>query len=197
MALPVVSTPQLVMCLGDSIRQFYQPYATVELGDDAYVIGPWDNCQYALYTLSTLDIWIKETATPQIVHWNNGLHDLGHNPNRSPEQMPVDMYVENLRFILNRLRDYTPKIIFALTTPVKPMPVVPGMWWWDNNDVIKYNKAAKALMESEGVPINDLYSVVYPHIDEYIGSDGVHPTAKGCKAMGRAVAKSIRDHYIP
>ena len=43
--------------------------------------------------------WLGLFPDPDVVHWNNGLLDIGHNPNRAPMQMPLEVYAGNLRFI--------------------------------------------------------------------------------------------------
>ncbi len=58
----------------------YQPHVAELLAGVAEVVGPADNCQYSLYTLSSLNRWIVDLRNPDIVHWNNGIHDAGHNP---------------------------------------------------------------------------------------------------------------------
>jgi len=91
-----VSDLPKVLLLGDPIRMSYQPHVADLLDDMALVVGPADNCQYSLYTLSSLDRWIRKLGKPDIVHWNNGIHDSGHNPVRSPVQIPIEMYGANV-----------------------------------------------------------------------------------------------------
>ena len=105
-----------VLLLGDSIRISYQALVAEKLEGKAEVVGPADNCQYSLFTLSSLDRWIGELGQPDIVHWNNGLHDCGHNPARNPVQIRGHVS-ENLKFILNRLRGLTLNVLWATLTP--------------------------------------------------------------------------------
>ncbi|PJB70057.1 MAG: hypothetical protein CO095_09350, partial [Armatimonadetes bacterium CG_4_9_14_3_um_filter_58_7] len=60
-----------VLLVGDSIRVSYQPLVAELLAGKAEIVGPADNCQYALYTLSSIGRWIGELGAPDIVHWNN------------------------------------------------------------------------------------------------------------------------------
>ena len=48
------------------------------------------------------------------------------------------------------------KLIFATTTPVGPRAAR------KNADVIRYNAAARKVMQAEKVPINDLYAIAAP-----------------------------------
>ena len=157
-----------VLLLGDSIRMSYQPVVANILKGRADVVGPLDNCQYSLFTLSSLDRWLGELGQPDAVHWNNGMHDAGHNPNRNPVQIPLDMYRGNLEFILRRLKALTPHVIWATMTPVHPgRPFRNDEWSWRNEEIDRYNEAALELMAKESVPINDLHRLVWENINEY------------------------------
>jgi len=184
-----------VLLLGDSIRVSYQPMVATMLADRAEVVGPADNCQFALYTLSSLDRWLAELGRPDIVHWNNGLHDVGHNPGRAPVQIPLGMYVADLRFILANLRAITPHVIWATMTPVHPdRPFTSDAWSWRNEAIAQYNTAAGELMATHGVPINDLHALVLPHVDEYLADDLIHLNDAGQRACAKAVAEIVRPY---
>ena len=185
-----------VLLLGDSIRMSYQPHVARLLDGKAEVVGPADNCQYSLYTLSSLDRWIGDLGKPDIVHWNNGIHDSGHNPARCPVQIPVDMYRVNLEFILNRLIALVPNVIWATITPVHPdRPFCDTEWSWHNEEIDKYNAVATELMESRGVPINDLHALVWANLPEFLSEDQLHLSEAGQKACAQAVADCIIDTH--
>ena len=61
-----------------------------------------------------------------------------------------------------------------------------------NADVRRYNEAATALMQSRGIRVNDLYSVVSENLEEYISDDGIHPSPAGYSALAKKVAAEIR-----
>ena len=85
-----------VLLLGDSIRQSYEPVVCQKLSGRAEVVGPKENCQFSLYTLVSVSRWIEDMGKPEIIHWNNGLHDCGHCPGRRPIQIPPGVYIGNL-----------------------------------------------------------------------------------------------------
>ena len=181
-----------VLLLGDSIRMSYQPHVARLLDGKAEVVGPPDNCQYSLYTLSSLDRWIGDLGEPDIVHWNNGLHDAGHNPARSPVQIPIDMYRANLEFILNRLTSMTPNVIWATIAPVHPgRPFRDTEWSWRNEEIDRYNDVARKLMAGRGVPINDLHTLVWNNVSEFLSDDQLHLSLAGQEACARAVAGAV------
>lgn len=181
-----------VFLLGDSIRMSYQQLVAGKLKGAVKVVGPQDNCQYSLYTLSSLPRWIDQLGKPDMVHWNNGLHDVGHNPNRSPVQIPLEMYRANLAFILEQLRGITSSITWATITPVHPeRPLRDDTWSWRNEEIDQYNKAALELMEKNGVPVNDLHAIVTAHIDVYLAEDQLHLSEAGQQACAEAVARAV------
>lgn len=181
-----------VLLLGDSIRMSYQAPVARLLEGRAEVVGPPENCQYSGYTLDSLDRWIEMLGKPDVVHWNSGLHDCGHNPARIPIQFPLETYRANLEAILRHLRNLTPRIIWATLTPVHPnRPFRSDQWSWHNSEIDAYNRLARELMEREGVPINDLHALVWPRVDEYLFMDQLHLSEAGQKACAEAVANAV------
>ena len=186
-----------VLLLGDSIRISYQALVAEKLEGKAEVVGPADNCQYSLFTLSSLDRWIGELGQPDIVHWNNGLHDCGHNPARNPVQIPVDMYRENLKFILNRLKGLTLNVLWATLTPVHPdRPFRESQWSWRNEEIDRYNAAARELMEVHEVPITELHELVWGDVGGFLSEDQLHLSQAGQMACASAVAQAISAHLV-
>ena len=186
-----------VLLLGDSIRMSYQWPVANKLEGIAEVVGPEDNCQFSTYTLSSLDRWINSLGVPDVVHWNNGIHDSGHNPVRNPVQIPLETYRRNLESILSRLKEMTPHVIWATTTPVHPdRPFRNDQWSWRNEEIDQYNGTARKLMEEHGVPINDLHSVVAADPDVYLSEDQLHLSSEGIEKCAEAVAKAITGYYL-
>jgi isoamyl acetate esterase len=181
-----------VMLLGDSIRMSYQPLVTELLKARAEVVGPDENCQFSAYTLASLDRWLAHLGKPDIVHWNNGLHDVGHNPNRAPVQYAMDIYAANLRFILARLRTVGARVVWATSTPVHPArPFAATGWSWRNEEIVRYNAAALKVMQSEGVPVNDLHAIVAADPDRYLREDKLHLSEAGVRECAGAVADAV------
>jgi len=182
-----------VLLLGDSIRMSYQQAVAELLGGAAEVTGPAENCQFSGYTLESLDRWIAELGTPDIVHWNNGIHDVGHNPDRRPVQFPLETYLANLRGILAKLRAAGAGIVWATSTPVHPKrPFKPTEWSWCNEEIDAYNVAACKLMASQGVPINDLHAIIAAAPDTLLAEDMLHLSSAGVRAAASAVAEAIK-----
>ncbi|MBM3238385.1 SGNH/GDSL hydrolase family protein [Candidatus Poribacteria bacterium] len=190
------NTPK-VLLLGDSIRMSYQPIVAKTFQGVVDVVGPADNCQYSLYTLASLERWLKQPGNPDIVHWNNGIHDSGHNPARSPRQIPIEIYRLTLEFILQRLQETGAQIIWATTTPVHPSRLfVDNQWSWRNEEIDQYNSVALDLMKSRGIPLNDLHSIVMSDVDRYLSEDMLHLSEAGQERCAEAVVAAIKK-YLP
>ena len=184
-----------VLLLGDSIRMSYQPLVAKSLHGVADVVGPADNCQYSLYTLASLERWLKQLGDPDIVHWNNGIHDSGHNPARSPQQIPVEIYRLTLEFILQRLQETGAQIIWATTTPVHPeRPLFDNQWSWRNEEIDQYNETALDLMKSHGIRINDLHSIVMSDVGNYLSEDMLHLSEAGKEKCADAVVAVVKEY---
>jgi isoamyl acetate esterase len=182
-----------VMLLGDSIRMSYEGKVTEILAEDGHEVwGPPENCQFSLYTLASLGRWLTAFPDPDIVHWNNGLHDIGHNPNRAPVQMPIEVYAGNLEFIGRHLAALGIPTLFATNTPVHPeRPFHTDTWSWRNEEIDAYNTAARVVMTDLGIPINDLHAVVSADCGTLLSEDQLHLSEAGQQACAAAVATAV------
>ncbi len=190
--------PRLLL-LGDSIRMSYEPLVTERLQGRVEVFGPAENCQFSLYTLTRLGTWLAELGPVDMVHWNNGIHDCGHNPNRAPVQIPLADYLGNLRLILAALRAVTPRVVWATTTPQHPERLFRAeQWSWRNEEMAQYDAAALAQMRSQDVPVNDLRALVSSRVDEYLAEDQLHLSPAGRQASAAAVVQTLeREGFVP
>jgi len=185
-------TKPKVILLGDSQRGRYQPCVAQMLSGRAEVVGPGENGRFSLYTSMRLPIWLKELGTPDIVHWNNGLWDLGINPTRGPAQFSLEDYLMNLQTILAMLRKTSARLVWASSTPVPiTRPQKPGGWLWKMEDILRYNAAAEELMRSENVPVNDLFPLIFPDMEHLLDDGMCHLSDAGVQVASRAVVAHI------
>jgi lysophospholipase L1-like esterase len=181
-----------ILLLGDSQRGRYQARVAELLAGRAEVCGPAENGRFSLYTLMRLPIWLAELGTPDIVHWNNGLWDLGDIETRGPSQFSLPDYLTNLRNILALLRKTGARIVWATSTPVPTTrPRKPAGWLWKMDDIVRYNAASCELMRSEGVPINDLFELIVPDMPRLLDDGMCHLSAEGVEVAARAVVTAI------
>lgn len=176
-----------IILLGDSIRLIgYGKKVPELLGENYEVWQPTDNCRFAQYTLRMLFDYRKELEGADIIHWNNGLWD-ACDLFDDGSFTPLETYAETILRIAGILKKYAKKVIFATTTPVDPANV------HDHNETIaRYNAFVVPKLQEIGVMIDDLNSVVLPHIDTYIREDKLHLSDAGIDACATAVVESIK-----
>ena len=182
-----------IVLIGDSIRMGYMERVRRLIGERAEVVWPEANCGNSMMIREHLSEWVTYHA-PDLVHFNAGIHDLGWMPDETVPRFAISAYVRNLRIILRRLRKTThARLIFATTTPfLIPMDAGPREQCRIAPVVSRYNAAAVRLMESSGVPVNDLYqAAVAAGVSNCLGDDRLHMNDHGNEVLAAAVVASV------
>lgn len=197
------------MLIGDSIRQSYQELVKQNLYGRANVLFPGENCRFSKFVLWGMHAWMEELGNPKIdvIHWNSGIWDLHRITADGLPFTPIDEYARYTERLYIQMNSYTDRLIWATSIPCSHnhdlrsdwSPAIlgdangqPFTWESWNADVEKYNKIAVEILHSKGnVVINDLYSLVLPHLDKYICEDGVHPTQTGAIVLANQVVQHI------
>ena len=181
-----------VVLLGDSIRMNYEKTVIARLGVDYDVCAPKENCRFSGYTLNSLNrFWMKDFPKPDVIHWNNGIWDLYYVNQDMGIFTPLDEYLHYIRRVLKELRKTGAHIIWASTTPVDDGKIT----CCRNDEIDLYNSAAAEIMRSEGIPINDLNSVVKANLDLYLSQeDYLHLSEEGKIACAEAVVKAVKGY---
>ncbi|HUT35103.1 MAG TPA: SGNH/GDSL hydrolase family protein [Planctomycetota bacterium] len=192
---PVTNDPSLprVLLIGDSISIGYTVPVRVLLKGKANVHRPLTNCGPTTTGLRDLDKWLGDKKW-DVIHFNWGLHDLKYMDDRGAlvaiekgkQQVPIDQYEKNLDELVARLEKTGAKLIWASTTPVPKgaQGRVPG-------DEVKYNEAAKRVMDKHGVAINDLYAFAFPRLDTIQMEKNVHFMRAGSVELAKQVVAAI------
>lgn len=175
-----------VLLLGDSLRMGYEPVVRKRLKGKAGVFGPAENGRWAGYTLNSLRFWTDSFPTPDIIHWNNGLWDLGDDyqlgrPFSLPEE--YESALERMITVLNKLFPNA-KIIMATTLPTDNP---------DSSDIEGYNEIMKKVAKKHNIPVNDMFPIVKGN-PALIGPDHIHLTTAGFEKIGSIVAAEIEKH---
>ncbi|MBQ8752234.1 MAG: SGNH/GDSL hydrolase family protein [Clostridia bacterium] len=202
-----------VLLIGDSIRLGYQQRVAELLGDEVHILAPGENCRFTKYCLWGMHAWMEGWGNPKIdlVHWNTGIWDL-HRATADGELFSsVEEYVRDNERMYKQMRSYSDKLVWATIIPggealnqhakvnalVNSEGMVANIYLcatqkeW-NEDVCRYNEAARRMYESHGVVINDLYNTLLPHLDTAMASDGLHPNEQGLELLAQQVASVIR-----
>lgn len=183
-----------VLILGDSISIGYTPVVTEQLAGSANVYRPSTNCGSSQVYCEHLQEWLGG-RTWDLIHFNCGLHDINRKNNETinrvgERRVTLDEYKINLSAIVSVLSSAAPVVLWASSTPVPSeaegrVPV----------DLVRYNQAAREIMEAEGIEMNDLYTFILPYTPEcHPALNNVHYTDEGYKLLGVQVANEIRTH---
>ena len=147
--------------------------------------------------------WLKPGEIWDVIHFNEGLHDLSYRfpddrdkndkgeyaspTNGGRPNVSLEQYEKNLRLIVARLRQTGAKLIFASTTPVPESDAAKYV----KDSELPYNAVAKKVMAEEGVIWNDLWAVVKPRQAELQGKRNVHFMASGSAVLAKQVAEAV------
>ena len=187
-----------IFLLGDSIRLGYDRYVRENLAGKALVYWNEDNARFAQYTLRYLHEWVKDQCDPEaidIVHWNNGLWEVGRFYGDEPLVSAED-YEKYLRRIIKRIRVVFPnaKICFALSTQVvEERYGNPDYFCRKNADIEAYNAIARAVMAEENIPVDDLYTVSAQMPLDWHNPDATHFMPEGYQELARAVTAFLEE----
>lgn len=181
-----------VLLLGDSIRMGYDSIVKELLKDKCEVIyEDEDNGRFTAYTLWQANQLFKAYGKFDVVHWNNGYWDMNREYPMQEELFSTEEYSQMLRRIIKLCKANSEHIIFATTLPVG---AANDRHIYDNDDVIRYNDAAKKVMQEEGVELNDLYSLMYEQKDFCKCEDTLHLTEEGYNLCAKQIAEKISKY---
>ena len=182
-----MSTCKKILLLGDSRRMGYEPFVRELLKEEAEVYGPSENGRWAGYTLNSLRFWLNDFPTPDIVHWNCGLWDLGDDyhigrPFSLPEE--YESAVERTVIVLRKLFPGV-KIIFATTMPTTDP---------DTTGIQAYNGIIRKVAEKHDIPVDDLFATMHDKMVTYDRGDHLHLSDEGNAIVAAQVADAIRRY---
>lgn len=173
-----------ILLLGDSRRMGYEPFVRDMLAGRAEVYGPAENGRWAGYTLNSLRFWLGGFPTPDVVHWNCGLWDLGDDYHIGrPFSLPEEYRsaVERTVLVLRKLFPGV-KIIFATTMPVGNE---------DTTGIQAYNNIIRDVAGKENIPVDDLFGLMQFNMAVYDRGDGLHLNDEGNTMVAAQVVRAI------
>lgn len=188
-----------VLLIGDSISIGYTKPVIELLEGKADVYRIPGNGGDTGRGLQNLSKWLEGHGGDwDVIHFNWGLWDLcyrhpdsktqGHRDkiNGTITHTP-DQYRRNLETLVKRLKQTDAQLIWAATTPVPE-----GEAGRKIGDDVVYNRIAAEIMQKRDIPINDLHTLIKPHMKTLTVAPGnVHFTPEGSKLLARQVASAI------
>lgn len=183
-----------ILIIGDSISIGYTPFVKEYFLEKAIVSRNKGNAQHTGTGLKNIEAWIGEEQW-DIVQFNWGLWDLCYRHSDSKEygnrdkingkpEYTIQEYASNLDTIVSLIKKKTnAKLIFVATTNVPKNE--PGR---HQNEVRKYNDAAKKIMKKHGVLVNDIYKAsIKIHKNFGLGANDVHYNKEGYEKLGKLI----------
>ena len=188
------------LVIGDSIciSGYANPLKEELAGKVEVMIGA---AQSSTTTLKGLEDTLKHylgDGKADVIHFNFGLWDMCivsyndkggfYDDNAKGRRMVDPAETEkNLREFVRILKGRTDRLVWASITPI---PDTPGR---HQGDDFLYNKMAETVMKENGIPIDDLYSYMLPHVNEYRNPNDVHFNTAGSAFLARKVAGTILE----
>jgi len=186
-----------VLLIGDSISIGYTVPVRRLLKDKANVHRIPVNGQHSAYGLAHIKDWLGDGKW-DVIYFNWGIRDThlldssgriitdeDKGTRRGKIRTTIAEYQENLNKLIDIMEPTGAKLISATSTPVM------GRKGKRLEAIVKYNKAAAEVMNLRLVTIDDLYTVIKPHLSEMQTDDGCHFTQQGYEYLGKRVAESI------
>jgi lysophospholipase L1-like esterase len=173
-----------VLLVGDSITVGYYDRVAQELNGKALVARLSTSSSLGDPAMLDQVRFMLSNYKFAVIHFNNGLHGFDYTD---------DQYRNDIPKLLKIIKELAPnaRLILATTTPMR-----------DKSDLKKFdatnpiplarNKIVLAVAAKEGIPVDDLFSLVEKH-PEYWSGDGVHFNGEGQAAQGKQVAKCVLD----
>jgi len=204
---PIVDDTKLprVLIIGDSVSVAYTLDVRKNLAGVANVHRIPANGGSTRTALGDYGLirWLKPGEKWDVIHFNEGLHDLSYRfsddrdkndkgeyaspTNGGSPNVSLEQYEKNLRLIVARLKQTGAKLIFASTTPVPESDAAKYV----KDSELPYNVVAKKVMTEEGVTWNDLWAAVKPKQDQLQGKRDVHFMTSGSAVLAKQVAEAI------
>lgn len=166
-----------VLLIGDSVSRGYTQAVRRELEGKANVHRAPANCGPTASGIKNLDVWLGNRRW-DLIHFNFGIHD---------RATPIADYTARLEELVVRMKQTGAKLMWAATTPIPDVPAKK----FSSTSIIERNASAAEVMTKHGIPTDDLFSAITPHLSEMQNPDDVHFNNGGYDFLGETVAKAI------
>lgn len=173
-----------ILVIGDSISYGYLPYLQNSLINYDIVHNPC-NAFNSTITLMRVNEWLSARPKWGAVTWNNGLWDIA-----AWSYVDGDDYRRNLTEIAKKIKQHTDHPLFVLTTYVPP-----GAEGRQTSAVPPRNQIAIQVMQSEGIPVVDLYSLSLGMDSYRLDPKNVHYASAGYSILANELLGTLQTIY--
>jgi hypothetical protein len=174
-----------VLLIGDSITNAYYDEVARRLEGKALVARLATSSSLGDPALLDQVKFMLANYQFAVIHFNNGMHGFDYTDQQYRNDIPK---------LLTLIKKHAPraKLIWATTTPVRKKAPHLEEFDAENKIPLARNKIVAEVATKNGIPVNDLYTLVEKH-PEYSGDDGIHFNAAGQAAQAQQVAKYVLD----
>ena len=187
-----------VLVIGDSVSVGYFPWLQKDMEGQAILIHNQGNAGNSWSTMVSVDGYLQAVPNPDLVAWNNGLHDLTYYNKELGRNLDhtevLQDYKSYLKAIGEQLLASGARVIFFTTTDIPPKEPSRHV-----DDLSAYNDAARAVMHELGIPVYDLGGFSQKLRDYHIDADqqnNVHYRPEGYQLLAQFAASSIRTELM-
>ena len=189
-----------VLLLGDSISLGYREFVKADLEGVMNVYYPPEDGRFAAYTFRALYEWTRDCDFPKdmdFVYWNNGLWDTARIFGDEPQTSLHDYEIMISR-VYQRLKYLFPtaRIIFATTTPVIEDLFDKEVSYCLNDDIKKYNEAAKQVVLKSGGIVHDLYGNGIETYPRQVYQDAIHFLPQASQFIAQNISAVLKGLYL-
>jgi lysophospholipase L1-like esterase len=187
-----------ILIIGDSISIGYTPFVEDYFSGKAMVSHNPGNAQHTGTGLKNIEAWVGDENW-DIIQFNWGLWDLCYRHTDSKVQgkrdkvrgnitYTLEEYKNNLDSIVSILKNISDARLIFITTTYVPEDEA-GRF---KDDAVKYNKAAKDIMQKQGILVNDIYErSISIHKRYGKGSNDVHYTKEGYEELSELITNFL------
>jgi lysophospholipase L1-like esterase len=180
---PQITDPKLpnVLLLGDSITRSYFPQVTKDLNGVAnvYLMASSTSVGDPRLPNQIAEFAALQCVSFAVVHFNNGLHGWGYTEEQFQSGFPI--FLQAVRALPGHAQ-----LIWTTITAVKPEASNGAT----NPRIDLRNAIARAFVEAEKIPIDDLHTLMAQHPGLY--EDPFHFNKVGAAIMGDQAAALIK-----
>ena len=167
-----------ILIIGDSVSRGYTQALRRELKGIANVHRAPANCGPTASGLKNLEVWLGKGQW-DLIHFNFGIHD---------RNTATELYRNNLKTLITRMRPRCKTLMWASTTPCPDTPDGKSK----SAPIIERNQIAAALMQEQGILIDDLHAAILPELARLQNPNDVHFSNAGYDFLGKAAAQAIQ-----
>lgn len=125
-----------------------------------------------------------------------GVNDSQHVEDKG-NRVPLKEFEDNLRTLVTKARNFTPKIIFIGLFPIDDSKLNPTPWDDDKSYqtryVEEYNNKIQEICKNEQIDFIDMYGEFKDHNYKTLLIDGLHPNTHGHKKISEVVLKFLHN----